>query len=33
VCLLGAAINALALGYWWLTLKSGAPQRCATQAG
>ncbi|MGU9851810.1 MFS transporter [Pseudomonas koreensis] len=33
VCLLGAAINAVALGYWWLTLKSGAPQRCATQAG
>ena len=33
VCLLGAAINALALGYWWLTLKSGAPHRCATQAG
>ena len=33
VCLLGAAINAVALGYWWLTLRSGAPQRCATQAG
>lgn len=33
VCLLGAAINAMALGYWWLTLKNGAPQRCATQAG
>ncbi|PCM50042.1 MFS transporter [Pseudomonas fluorescens] len=33
VCLLGAAINAVALGYWWLTLKSGAPQRCATQTG
>ncbi|WP_095138845.1 MFS transporter [Pseudomonas sp. Irchel s3a10] len=33
VCLLGAAINAVALGYWWLTVKSGAPQRCATQAG
>jgi predicted MFS family arabinose efflux permease len=33
VCLLGAVINALALGYWWLTLRSGAPQRCATQAG
>ncbi|MFJ3006357.1 MFS transporter [Pseudomonas fluorescens] len=33
VCLLGAAINAVALGYWWLTLKSGAPQRCATPAG
>ncbi|EUB85369.1 MFS transporter [Pseudomonas sp. GM30] len=31
VCLLGAAINAVALGYWWLTVKSGAPQRCATQ--
>ncbi|WP_202369810.1 MFS transporter [Pseudomonas sp. MWU318] len=33
VCLLGAAINAVALSYWWLTLKSGAPQRCATQTG
>ena len=33
VCLLGAAINAVALGYWWLTLRSGAPQRCATQTG
>ena len=33
VCLLGAAINAVALGYWWLTVKSGAPQRCATQTG
>jgi len=33
VCLLGAAINAVALGYWWLTLKNGAPQRCATHAG
>lgn len=33
VCLLGAAINAVALSYWWLTLKNGAPQRCATQAG
>ncbi|WLH33712.1 MFS transporter [Pseudomonas sp. FP2196] len=33
VCLLGAGINAVALGYWWLTLKSGAPERCATQAG
>ncbi|WP_064117746.1 MFS transporter [Pseudomonas fluorescens] len=33
VCLLGAGINAVALVYWWLTLKSGAPARCATQAG
>ncbi|WP_027614615.1 MFS transporter [Pseudomonas sp. URIL14HWK12:I6] len=33
VCLLGAVINAVALSYWWLTLKSGAPQRCATQTG
>lgn len=33
VCLLGAAINAVALGYWWLTQRSGAPQRCATQTG
>ncbi|TKJ74236.1 MFS transporter [Pseudomonas koreensis] len=33
VCLLGAGINAVALAYWWLTLKSGAPARCATQAG
>lgn len=33
VCLLGAAINTVALGYWWLTLKSGAPSRCATEAG
>lgn len=33
VCLLGAAINAVALGYWWLTLRSGAPHRCATQTG
>ena len=33
VCLLGAVINAAALGYWWLTLRSGAPQRCATQTG
>ncbi|MFJ2487262.1 MFS transporter [Pseudomonas sp. NPDC087639] len=33
VCLLGAGINAVALGYWWLTLKSGAPERCATQTG
>ena len=33
VCLLGAGINAVALGYWWLTLKSGAPARCASQSG
>ncbi|MGF0241297.1 MFS transporter [Rhodococcus sp. IEGM1300] len=33
VCLLGAAINAFALGYWWLTTKSGASATCATQAG
>jgi len=33
VCLLGAVINAVALSYWWLTLRSGAPQRCATQTG
>lgn len=33
VCLLGAAINAFALGYWWLTIKSGASATCATQAG
>jgi len=33
VCALGAGINGLALIYWWLTLKSGAPQRCATAAG
>ncbi|MCP1489043.1 putative MFS family arabinose efflux permease [Pseudomonas fluorescens] len=33
VCLLGAGINAVALGYWWLTLKSGAPARCASQPG
>ncbi|RON88368.1 MFS transporter [Pseudomonas fluorescens] len=33
VCLLGAAINAVALVFWWLTVKSGAPQRCATLAG
>jgi predicted MFS family arabinose efflux permease len=32
VCLLGAAINSLALGYWWLTVKRGAPSRCATPA-
>ncbi|WP_166224108.1 MFS transporter [Pseudomonas atagonensis] len=31
VCLLGAGINALALVYWWLTLKSGASARCAAQ--
>jgi predicted MFS family arabinose efflux permease len=28
VCLLGAGINAMALGYWLLTLKSGAFQHC-----
>ncbi|MBK5528710.1 MFS transporter [Pseudomonas sp. TH06] len=33
VCLLGAGINAVALGYWWLTLKSGASARCAAQPG
>ena len=33
VCLLGAGINAVALAYWWLTLKSGAPAGCATQTG
>jgi predicted MFS family arabinose efflux permease len=33
VCLLGAGINAVALGYWWLTLKSDAPARCASQSG
>jgi predicted MFS family arabinose efflux permease len=33
VCLLGAGINAVALGYWWLTQKSGAPARCASQSG
>jgi predicted MFS family arabinose efflux permease len=32
VCLLGAAINSLALGYWWLTVKRGAPSGCATPA-
>jgi predicted MFS family arabinose efflux permease len=31
VCLLGAGINAVALAYWWLTLKRGASLRCATQ--
>ncbi|SMQ24746.1 Predicted arabinose efflux permease, MFS family [Pseudomonas helmanticensis] len=33
VCLLGAGINAVALGYWWLTLKSGAPAQCASPSG
>jgi predicted MFS family arabinose efflux permease len=33
VCLLGASINAVALAYWWLTLKRGASLRCATQTG
>jgi predicted MFS family arabinose efflux permease len=33
VCLLGAGINAVALAYWWLTLKRGASLRCATQTG
>ncbi|MBK5512834.1 MFS transporter [Pseudomonas sp. TH15] len=33
VCWLGAGINAVALAYWWLTLKSGAPAQCATPAG
>ncbi|WP_347927347.1 hypothetical protein [Pseudomonas helvetica] len=30
--LLGAGINAVALVYWLLTLKSGAPERCAVPA-
>ncbi|POA31618.1 hypothetical protein C1884_04615 [Pseudomonas sp. GW460-R15] len=29
---LGAGINAVALIYWLLTLKSGAPERCAVPA-
>lgn len=33
VCWLGAGINAVALGYWWLTLRSGASARCAAHAG
>ncbi|MCU1748855.1 MFS transporter [Pseudomonas sp. 6D_7.1_Bac1] len=33
VCWLGAAINAVALVYWLLTLKSSAPERCAVQVG
>jgi predicted MFS family arabinose efflux permease len=33
VCLLGASINAVALAYWWLTLKRDASLRCATQTG
>ena len=33
VCWLGAASNALALAYWYLTLRSGASSQCATQAG
>ncbi|RON08037.1 MFS transporter [Pseudomonas brassicacearum] len=32
VCWLGAGINAVALVYWLLTLKSGAPERCAVPA-
>ena len=33
VCWLGAGINALALVYWYLTLRSGASSQCAAQAG